>query len=128
MARILVIDEDALLRANLRRLLVLEGHEVREAVGGQHGVKLALEDSPDLVLCDLVMPDLDGYEVMRRLRADPRTSAVPFVAVTGSAAPAEVQRGFRLGADGYVTKPFEIDCLLAVVSRLLAGKRGASPS
>lgn len=123
MARILVIDEDALLRANLRRLLVLEGYEVREAEGGEHGVEAALTDPPDLVLCDLVMPDLDGYGVMRRLRADPRTAAVPFVAVTGSAAPAEIQRGFRLGADGYVTKPFEIDHLLAVVTRLLAGKR-----
>jgi CheY-like chemotaxis protein len=119
-ARILVIDEDALIRANLRRLLLLEGHEVREAAGGQRGVQLALDDPPDLVLCDLVMPDLDGYEVMRRLRADPRTSDVPFVAVTGSAAPAEVQRGFRLGADGYVTKPFEIDYLLGVVARVLA--------
>ena len=122
MARILVIDEDSLIRANLRRLLVLEGHEVREAAGGRCGVQLAFEDPPDLVLCDLVMPDLDGYEVMRRLRADARTSAVPFVAVTGSAAPAEVQRGFRLGADGYVTKPFEIDHLLAVIARLLRAR------
>ena len=126
MARILVIDEDALLRANLRRLLVLEGHEVREAGGGQEGLRLALLDPPDLVLCDLVMPDLDGYAVMRRLRDEPRTAAVPFVAVTGSAAPAEIQRGFRLGADGYVTKPFEIDRLLAVVAECLG--RSAAPA
>jgi len=126
MARILVIDEDALVRTNLRRLLVLEGHEVREAEGGLRGLELALSDPPDLVLCDLVMPDLDGYAVMRRLRADPRTVGVPFVAVTGSAAPADVQRGFRSGADGYVTKPFEIDHLLGVVTRLL-GERGDPP-
>ena len=124
MARILVIDEDTLLRANLRRLLVLEGHEVAEAAGGHAGLAAARECPPDLVLCDLVMPDLDGYEVMRRLRADPRTATLPFVAVTGSAAATDVERGFRLGADGYVTKPFEIDALLAVIERLLA--QGAS--
>jgi len=127
MARILVIDEDALMRANLRRLLVLEGQGVQEAEGGLRGVELAFADPPDLVLCDLVMPDLDGYAVMRRLREDPRTAGVPFVAVTGSAAPADVQRGFRSGADGYVTKPFEIDHLLGVVTRLL-GERRAPPA
>lgn len=121
MARILVIDEDPLLRANLRRLLTLEGHAVTEAEGGLPGVQLALADPPDLVLCDLVMPDLDGFAVMSRLRADPRTACVPFVAVTGSAAASEVAHGFRLGADGYVTKPFEIDHLLGVVARLLPG-------
>lgn len=128
MARILVIDEDALLRANLRRLLVLEGYEVLEAEGGRRGVQMALDDPPDLVLCDLVMPDLGGFDVMRRLRADPRTSAVPFVAVTGSAAPAQVERGIALGADGYVTKPFEIDHLLSVIMRLLAGPRATQPA
>lgn len=128
MARILVIDEDALLRANLRRLLVLEGYEVLEAEGGRRGVQMALDDPPDLVLCDLVMPDLGGFDVMRRLRADPRTSAVPFVAVTGSAAPAQVERGITLGADGYVTKPFEIDHLLSVIVRLLAGARATQPA
>lgn len=128
MARILVIDEDALLRANLRRLLVLEGYEVLEAEGGRRGVQMALDDPPDLVLCDLVMPDLGGFDVMRRLRADPRTSAVPFVAVTGSAAPAQVERGIALGADGYVTKPFEIDHLLSVIVRLLAGPRATQPA
>lgn len=129
MGRILVIDEDELLRANLRRLLVLEGHEVREAQGGMIGVRMALEDPPDLVLCDLVMPDLDGLEVMRRLKQDSRTARVPFVAVTGSAAPAEVQRGLRLGADGYVTKPFEIDHLVSVVTRLLTDRcRGSRSS
>ena len=128
MPRILVIDEDALLRANLRRLLVLEGYEVLEAEGGQRGVQMALDDPPDLVLCDLVMPDLGGFDVMRRLRADPRTSGVPFVAVTGSAAPAQVERGFTLGADGYVTKPFEIDHLLSVIVRLLADPRARQPA
>lgn len=119
MARILVVDEDALLRSNLRRLLVLEGHAVAEAVGGLQGIELALADPPDLVLCDLVMPDLGGLEVMSRLRSDPRTALVPFVLVTGGAAACTVEPGLVNAADGYVRKPFEIDHLLAVVSSLL---------
>ena len=125
MVRILVIDEDDVLRTSLRRLLVLEGHTVTEAGCGADGVSAALADPPEVVLCDLIMPGMDGYEVMRRLRADARTAAVPFVVVTGSATPADVERGLRLGVDGYVTKPFEIDALLAVVDRVLG--RGPAP-
>ena len=120
MARILIIDEDALLRANLRRLLVLEGHVVVEAPGGLAGVALARADPPDLVLCDLVMPDLDGLAVMRLLRADPRTCRVPIIVVTGSVLPPAGVARPPIAADGYVTKPFEIAELLAVVSGVLA--------
>lgn len=125
MARILVIDEDALLRGNLRRLLVLEGHAVVEAGGGLSGVALALADPPDLVLCDLVMPDLDGLAVMNRLRADPRTARVPFVVVTGSVMSASEDGPPLINADGYVTKPFELDHLLEVVARVLARRSQA---
>jgi CheY-like chemotaxis protein len=120
-ARILVIDEDTLLRANLRRLLVLEGHEVVEASGGCEGVELALVDPPDAVLCDLVMPDLGGVAVRERLRADPRTARVPFVLVTGSVTPALDGYMPPFDADGYVTKPFELEGLLGVLARVLAG-------
>jgi len=119
MARILLVDEDSLLRANLRRLLALEGYEVTEAEGGLQGVELAMADPPDLVLCDLRMPDLDGLEVMNRLRSDRRTAHVPFVAVTGGGTPSTPGSGSARGADGYVRKPFGIDELLAVVSGLL---------
>ena len=121
MARILVIDEDSLLRANLRRLLVLEGHQVAEASGGREGVELALADPPDAVLCDLVMPDLDGAAVRDRLRADPRTARVPFVLVTGSVTGAADAHVSPIDADGYVTKPFELECLLDVLAQVLAG-------
>jgi CheY-like chemotaxis protein len=120
-ARILVIDEDSLLRANLRRLLELEGHEVAEARGGCEGVELALADPPDAVLCDLVMPDLDGAAVRDRLRADPRTARVPFVLVTGSASSPADGHVPPIDADGYVTKPFELECLLDALARVLAG-------
>lgn len=120
MARILVIDEDSLLRANLRRLLVLEGHEVVEASGGCEGVELALADPPDAVLCDLVMPDLDGAAVRERLRADPRTARVPFVLVTGSVMPAGDEHPPPFDVDGCITKPFDLECLLDVLARVLA--------
>ena len=121
MARILVIDEDSLLRASLRRLLELEGHEVAEASGGCEGVDLALADPPDAVLCDLVMPDLDGTTVRDQLRADPRTARVPFVLVTGSVMPAGDEHPPPFDADGYVTKPFDLERLLDVLARALAG-------
>lgn len=125
MARVLLVDEDALLRSSLRRLLALEGYEVTEAEGGVEGVDLALADPPDLVLCDLRMPDLDGLEVLRRLRADPRTAGIPFVAITGGATPCTLDFGRAGGTDGYVQKPFLIDELLATVSRLLERGRSA---
>lgn len=123
MARILIIDEDAPLRGNLRRLLELEGHEVVEAGGGRRGVALALADPPDAVLCDLVMPDLDGAAVLESLRADPRTARVPFVLVTGSVIPPVPVGAAPIAADDCVTKPFEIDRLLAVLARVLATAR-----
>ena len=120
MARILVIDEDALLRANLHRLLALEGHVVVEAQGGLDGVERAYEHPPDLVLCDLVMPDLDGMAVFDGLRANPRTAEVPFVLVTGSVTPPTATDAPPFDADGFVTKPFEIDRLLAVLADVLS--------
>lgn len=123
MARILVIDEDALLRTSLRRLLALEGYEVSEANGGLLGVELALAVRPDLVLCDLVMPDIDGIEVIRRLRSDARTAALPVVVVSGSKSVLGRGGDAIPGAQGYVTKPFEIEHLLDVVSRVLAAAR-----
>ena len=119
MARILVIDEDAPLRGNLRRLLELEGHDVIEANGGCEGLDLATTDPPDAVLCDLMMPDLGGGAVLEGLRADQRTAGVPFVLVTGSVLPPDSGVP-AIDADGYVTKPFEIDRLLEVLADVLA--------
>ena len=119
MARILIIDEDAPLRGNLRRLLVLEGHEVVEANGGCEGLERAMADPPDAVLCDLMMPDLGGGAVLEGLRADQRTAGVPFVLVTGSVLPPDSVVP-AIDADGYVTKPFEIDRLLEVLADVLA--------
>jgi CheY-like chemotaxis protein len=122
MARILVVDEDELIRTSLRRLLALEGHEVVEAVGGLPAIELALADPPDLLLCDLLMPDLDGLQVARQLRLDPRTAHVPIAILTGSVAlPLEDTVAARY-VDAFMTKPYERRRLLSVIAQLL-GRR-----
>jgi len=118
MTKIVVIDEDVLIRSTLRRLLTLEGYEVVAAESGCRGLTVVREELPSLVLSDLAMPDLDGMSILRALRADAATRDIPFVFVTGSAGPEDIETGLRLGADEYVTKPFAADRLLEVVRRL----------
>lgn len=123
MARILIVDEDELIRASLRRLLTLEGHEIVEATGGLPAIDLALADPPDLVLCDLRMPDVDGTQVARHLRLDARTAHVPIAILTGSVALPLEDAAAAAHVDAFMTKPCERDRLLAVISRLLEAGR-----
>jgi CheY-like chemotaxis protein len=119
MATILIIEDEAAIRDNLRRFLCLEGHVVREAENGRRGLDLIRASLPDLVLCDVMMPELDGFELLTRLRADPATAAVPFVFLTASAEKEQLQHGRELGADEYVTKPFNLQQLAALIRRRL---------
>ena len=119
MARILIIEDEPGIRHNLRRVLRLEGHEVFEAEDGRRGVELALACAPQLVVCDLMMPGLDGFEVLRELRANPVTAAVAFCFLTTSAEKDTRQHGLAAGADDYITKPFELDTLLDLLRRRL---------
>lgn len=120
MARVLIIEDDASIRANLCRLLGLQGHEVAEAGDGQSGIASARRMQPDLILCDIVMPGLDGFAVLQALRADPATARIPFVFLTASAEPGDRHLGIEQGADAYVTKPFQMERLTAIISELLA--------
>ncbi|MCL4798391.1 MAG: response regulator [Burkholderiales bacterium] len=122
MARILIIEDEAEIRANLRRFLRLEGHEAIEAADGRQGLAAARAERPDLILCDVRMPELDGFEVLAALRADPATAAIPFVFLTASAERDHRKLGLDLGAHDYVTKPFDLDALRALVARRLAGR------
>ena len=114
---VLVIDDEEVIRSNVRRLLELEGYTVLSAAGGEAGLRLALDRRPDVVVCDLVMPDLDGYGVLKGLRDDPRTAGTPMVLLTASAGEGERDVALRAGAACYVTKPFEIRQLLHAVAR-----------
>lgn len=122
MAKILLIEDEAPIRANLRRFLTLEGYQVVEASNGSEGLAAISVQHPDLILCDVMMPELDGFGLLGRLRSDPATAAIPFVFVTASAEKGDLERGRELGADEYVTKPFNLPELLALVKRRLGNR------
>jgi CheY-like chemotaxis protein len=115
MARVLVVEDEKTLRDNLVRILRAQGHQVITAADGDEGIRHACEQHPDLVICDVLMPGVDGYGVLAALRARPETVAIPFIFVTASADGADLARGLQSGANGYVTKPFTIADLLAAV-------------
>lgn len=119
MPSILLVEDEAPIRANLRRFLVLEGYRVVEAANGIEGLAAIAAERPDLVLCDVMMPELDGFSLLGRLRSDPATATIPFVFLTASAEKVDLERGRELGADEYVTKPFNLPELLALVRRRL---------
>ena len=119
MVKILVIEDEVEIRSNLLELLSLEGHDVVGADNGVTGLLGAIEHAPDLIVCDVMMPELDGYDVLQALRQDPKTLAIPFIFQTALANKGDIRRGMVLGADDYLTKPFtRSDVLTAVETRL----------
>jgi CheY-like chemotaxis protein len=119
MQTILVIEDEAPLRANILRILSAEGFRVVSAADGDEGIARVREARPDLVICDILMPRMDGFGVLAALRSGPDTAAIPFIFLTASADKEDLARGLRSGANEYVTKPFRIADLLAAVRRLL---------
>jgi CheY-like chemotaxis protein len=122
MARILVIEDEAPIRANLLRFLMLEGHELFEAENGQVGLELARKLRPDLILCDMMMPVLDGLGVLEGLRADPAIAQTPFILLTAAASREQIEQGLTHGASAYVTKPFILGDVRSLIARHLAAK------
>ena len=118
--RILVIEDEETVRKNLVRLLDLEGYRVEEAANGAEGVAAALSRKPDLVICDIGMPNLNGFGVLARLRAEPSTAGIPFVFLTASAEAQDESTGYKLGADEYVVKPFDTATLTALIRQKLS--------
>lgn len=116
---ILVIEDEAPIRDNLRRFLALEGYAVAAEADGAKGLERALAEPPDLILCDVMMPAMNGFEVLAQLRRSPRLAQVPFIFLTASADRESVDRGISLGAADYVTKPFDLPQLAALVRRRL---------
>jgi CheY-like chemotaxis protein len=119
-ARILAIDDDRSVLSMVSRQLVAEGHEVETAPDGLTGIERAREFLPDLILCDIVMPDPNGFEVLAALRRDPQTSAIPLIFLTGVPDPTALRPGAALGADDYLLKPFTREDLAHVVEARLA--------
>jgi EAL domain-containing protein (putative c-di-GMP-specific phosphodiesterase class I)/CheY-like chemotaxis protein len=119
MTKILVIEDEESVRENILDLLEAESFETLAAANGKIGVDLAVSEIPDLILCDLMMPNLDGYEVLKRLHLQAATATIPFIFLTARTAKADLRKGMDLGADDYVTKPFtRSELLSAIMSRL----------
>jgi CheY-like chemotaxis protein len=116
--RVLVVDDEAVIRQLIVINLELEGFEVHEAVDGLDALDKARELDPDVVTLDVMMPGLDGIATARRLRTDPLTSRARIVLISARTRSADLERGNDVGADAYVTKPFDPDDLVAAVRRL----------
>jgi two-component system cell cycle response regulator DivK len=121
--RILVVEDQEDNRTILRDLLGAAGYELIEAADGAEGVKLAQQEKPDLILMDIQLPVMDGYEAMRRIKGDAALKSTPIIAVTSYALSGDEAKARAAGCDGYVTKPFSPRELLAKVRQYLPEKK-----
>ena len=120
MKKILVIEDQAPMRRNIALLLELSGYEVFTAENGRTGIEAARKHRPDLVICDVMMPEMDGHAVVQTLRDETETATTPFIFLTAKSDKADVRVGMNYGADDYLTKPVIRDDLIAAVQARLA--------
>ena len=119
MTHILIIEDDQPTRENLELILDMEGFSVRTAPDGQTGLALARSQRPDLIICDISMPGMDGYGVLRQLRADPEHPDIPFIFLTARGERQDQRLGMNLGADDYLCKPVDAEDLLGAIQTRL---------
>lgn len=119
MKKILILEDDANVRLPLVDLLEAERYKVVAAEDGRSGLELARAEKPDLIVSDIMMPHMDGYEVFKALQDDPLTAIIPFIFLTAKTDPADIREGLGLGADDYITKPFEQEDLLESIQTRL---------
>jgi CheY-like chemotaxis protein len=119
MAKILLVEDNEMNRDMLSRRLQRRGHEVVCAVDGAEGLEVARREAPVLILMDMTLPVLDGWEASRQLKADPATSSIPIIALTAHAMGDDRQRALEAGCDDYDTKPVELPRLVAKIDALL---------
>lgn len=128
MTKILLIEDDPVVQTLIVKLLQAEGFEAIAAINGEEGLEVAYQVLPDLILCDVMMPVCDGYEVLRRLNDNPITASIPFIFLTAKAEQAERRQGMNLGADDYLSKPFRREELLkAITARLVKRQAVVEP-
>ncbi|MGZ8518332.1 MAG: response regulator, partial [Chitinophagaceae bacterium] len=119
MKSVLVIDDNTDIRENTAEILDMAGYKTFTAENGKKGVELAIKEKPDLIVCDIMMPELDGYGVLHLLRKNPETQSIPFIFLTAKTERTDLRKGMEMGADDYITKPFEdIELLNAIEVRL----------
>lgn len=124
MGRVLVVEDDHVIRELLVVNLKMEGHDAVTAVDGSEALRAVADRAPDVVLLDMMLPGVDGWEVAARLKGDEATRSIPIIALSARAMQADIERGMELGVDRYVTKPFDPIELMHLVGTLLPG--GAS--
>ena len=119
MAKILLVEDNEMNRDMLSRRLKRRGFEMVIAIDGQEGLEMASQESPDLVLLDLSLPKVDGWEVARRLKADATTSGIPIIALTAHAMAGDRERAMDVGCDDYDTKPIDMKRLIEKINNML---------
>jgi CheY-like chemotaxis protein len=119
-ARVMAVDDDHVIRGLLEVNLEMEGHEVITAVDGADALAKVKTEWPDLILLDVMMPNVNGWQVAEALKAEPETRNIPIVFLSARAMEADVRKGTDLGVQAYVTKPFDPIDLMELVNRLLA--------
>ncbi|GBE92238.1 response regulator [Nostoc cycadae] len=124
--KILVIEDEIQICSNIQQILSLSDFQTISANNGLDGLRLAKSEKPDLICCDIMMPDLDGYGVLKTLRKDPETDSIPVIMLTAKVERGDLRQGMELGADDYITKPFSPEELLKAIEMRLA--RVAKPN
>jgi CheY-like chemotaxis protein len=125
MPRVLLVEDDEMNRDMLSRRLARKEYEVLVAVDGKEGVEMAGSVAPDLILMDMSLPVMDGWEATRQLKASPETKAIPIIALTAHAMSGDREKAIEAGCDDYDTKPIELPRLLAKMEALLGEKKAA---
>lgn len=116
--KVLIIEDNDDIREGTAEVLTLAGYEAIAAKNGKAGVEMALQHAPDIILCDIMMPELDGYGVLYLLNKNPKTASIPFIFITAKTERADMRKGMEMGADDYLTKPFDdIELFKAIESR-----------
>jgi CheY-like chemotaxis protein len=125
MPKLLLVEDNEMNRDMLSRRLTRRGYEVAVALDGEQGVAMARSESPALILMDMSLPGLDGWEATRRIKAAPETRAIPVIALTAHAMAGDREKAIAAGCDDFDTKPVDLERLLAKIEALLGGKAGA---
>jgi two-component system, cell cycle response regulator DivK len=123
MPRVLLVEDNEMNRDMLSRRLIRRGFEVIFAVDGQQGIDLARSERPDIILMDMSLPVIDGWEATRRVKADNATRSVPVIGLTAHAMSGDRERAIEAGCDDYDTKPVELDRLISKIERLLSAAK-----
>src|SRR5215471_12940735 len=125
MPRILIVEDNEMNRDMLSRRLVKRGYEITIAVDGEQGLAMARSDPPALILMDMSLPGLDGWEATRQLKAMPDTRVIPVIALTAHAMSGDREKAVAAGCDDFDTKPVDLERLLGKIEALLKGKAGS---